>query len=135
MATTNELWRVLEVHNFGGFFGGDTVTLTDARLVDGYEETLTIDEKALSNIRDRYCVGPALVLQLEMVGARVDSASLRAAADWATLDSALVPQPRTTDLVGPSIRAYHCRHCELWIDGLPRLQDGLPLCQICDRRL
>ncbi len=135
MATANELWRVLEVHNFGGFFGGDTVTLTAARLADGCEETLTIDEKTLTNVRDRYCVAPALVLELELAGARVDAATLRAAPDWLTLDSALVPRSHAASLTDPSIRAYHCRHCALWVDGIPSIQDDTPVCHFCHQPL
>ena len=42
------LYLVQEVHNFGGFFGGDTVTLTATRRGGPEEQqTLTIDEPAL----------------------------------------------------------------------------------------
>lgn len=128
-------WQVLEVHNFGGFFGGDTVTLTAARLDDRAEETLTIDEKAFVNVRDRYTVVPSMVLELDMVGERVDRAVLHAAAEWPLLDAALDAAPPASCLAAPSIRAHRCKRCAMWIAGAP-LDDGVrECCRLCRRPL
>ncbi|MDQ2999148.1 MAG: hypothetical protein M3R61_19125, partial [Chloroflexota bacterium] len=52
---------VQEVHNFGGFFGGDTVTLTatpfgDPGVLASQEQMITIDQQALANVRDRHTI-------------------------------------------------------------------------------
>jgi hypothetical protein len=123
-------WQVLEVHNFGGFFGGDTVTLTAARWDDQMEETLTIDEKALSNVRERHAVAPSMVFDLRMTGERVDQADLLAAADWSLLDAALGDEPPPDVFDGPRVYGYFCSHCSLWIVGPPE-GDTHQLCTLC----
>ena len=128
-------WTVLEVHNFGGFFGGDTVTVTAARRHDGYEETITIDEKALSNMDDRYKVAPSMVFDLVMVGERVDRADLLGAAEWPAIDAALGSLPPARPLYGPAIRAYCCAACALWIVGQPEDRAGIPACRLCGTSL
>ena len=72
MAETTR-FLVTEVHNFGGFFGGHTVSLSGHALAEGAEEeTLTIDEAALVNISDRHHVTAGMLLTLEMAGDRVE---------------------------------------------------------------
>ncbi len=128
-------WKVLEVHNFGGFFGGDTVTLTAARVDDSVQETLTIDEKALANVCDRYHIAPTMVLDLDMIGDRVERAELRAAAEWSLLDTALAATPSAPPLHAPVIRAYHCTHCNAWVVGSPMVDELHPYCQLCGKTL
>ncbi len=128
-------WKVLEVHNFGGFFGGDTVTLTAARVDDSIEETLTIDEKALANVCDRYHIAPTMVLDLDMIGNRVERAELRAAAEWSLLDTALPASRPSPPLHAPVIRAYYCANCEAWVVGSPMVDEPNPTCQLCGKTL
>lgn len=128
-------WRVLEVHNFGGFFGGDTVTLTAARWDDHTEETLTIDEKALANVHDRYAIAPEMVLDLLMAGERVDRAELIGAADWELLDAALSAEAPQGPIHEPRIRAYHCDTCGLWILGSPVTGSNVARCRLCEALL
>ncbi len=135
MASETTRWSVLEVHNFGGFFGGDTVTLTASRWGDGVEETITIDEKALANVRDRHTIAPSMVLDLQMVGDRVDQASLLAAAEWPLLDAALGAEAPPGPLHGPRIRAYCCDHCNLWVDGEPAREGEVRRCILCGNAL
>jgi len=127
-------WQVIEVHNFGGFFGGDTVTLTAICWEDQSEETLTIDEKALSNVRERHAVAPSMVFDLHMAGERVDQADLLAADDWALLEAALGDEPTAGTFSGPQVRAFHCAQCGLWIVGEPAADDE-PRCTLCDTLL
>src|SRR3954449_13468126 len=127
-------WQVVEVHNFGGFFGGDTVTLTAVRLDDQIEDTLTIDEKALSNVRERHAVAPSMVFDLVMAGERVDRAELLAAGDWSLLDAALGDEPPADLLDGPRVRAFRCTRCSLWILGEPAGDDP-QRCRLCDTPL
>src|SRR3712207_3529737 len=77
--TEQRLMWVTEVHNFGGFFGGDTVTLSAVPWPTGEEATLTIDEKALANITARHTLGAEMLLQLDFAGERIDRAHLVAA--------------------------------------------------------
>ena len=128
---TTAWWRVLEVHNFGGFFGGDTVTLTAARWSDAQEETITIDEKVLMNVPDRHMVAPAMVFELLMVGDRVDRADLLGAADWPLLAATLAPSRPPEPLRAPRILAYRCRRCALWVLGEPVADGPVRQCRLC----
>ncbi len=134
MSDTRLMW-VTEVHNFGGFFGGDTVTLSAASWPDGEESTLTIDEKALDNIQARHAVSPEMLLELTFSGERIDRARLLAARERAVLNEALGPSPLATTLSGPSIRAYHCATCRLWVVGPPATENGSRRCGLCQHPL
>jgi rubrerythrin len=133
MTDTRVVW-VTEVHNFGGFFGGDTVTLSATPWPEGEEETLTIDEKALDNIPNRHTVAPEMLFQLVFSGERIDNARLLAARELETLNQALGDAPSASRLDGPQIRAYHCRVCNLWVTGQPR-SDPAPMCIVCGQAL
>jgi len=116
------IFRVDDVLNYGGFFGGDTVTLTTHPLNEpSNEQTLTIDQGALTNVGgDRYKIvgGMALVLQFE--GERVASAAVLAAKERETLRNAVVEaQAQGLPLQAPRLFAYHCQQCDLWILGEP----------------
>lgn len=133
MINTRTVW-VTEVHNFGGFFGGDTVTLSATPWPEGEEETLTIDEKALDNITNRHTVAPEMLLQLVCSGERIDNAKLLAAREIDTLHQALGDAPVAPKLDAPQIRAYHCTSCNLWVVGQP--QKGSPaMCALCGQPL
>jgi len=124
-------WIVREVHNFGGFFGGDTVTFTATRWQTDEEETFTVDDQALTNIRERHAVAASMVFHFEMAGARIDRAELLAAAEWPILDAALVVRPPDGPLQAPRILAYRCDQCDLWVVGEPVPAEASPLCKLC----
>src|SRR5690349_2828339 len=114
----SESSRVLvqEVHNFGGFFGGDTVTLTatpfgGAAAPVGAEQTITIDQQALANVRDRHTIAAGMLLELARTGERVDRAELLAAATHAQLRAALGPPSPGGPLAEPLILSYACHTC------------------------
>jgi hypothetical protein len=136
MPETRDIW-VTEVHNFGGFFGGDTVTLSAVPWPEGEEETLTIDERALSNIADRHAVAPQMLLRLSLSGARVDRAELLAAREYAALLHAVGSAAlETNDAsqhadIAPRVRAYRCARCDLWIDGQPPRDVVTAVCGLC----
>lgn len=136
MNDTRLMW-VTEVHNFGGFFGGDTVTLSavpwSAR--DDDEVTLTIDEKALANIQGRHNITPDMLLQLDFSGERIDRTVLLGAREAAALRQACGTLPQSTALDRPHIRAYHCAKCDLWIAGGPEMVEGTATCGICRQTL
>ena len=125
---------ITEVHNFGGFFGGDTVTLSAVPWPDGEETTLTIDEKALQNITDRYWFAPEMVLDLELAGERVDQAWVVAARDWDTIKQVIRSAPAGARLTAPQMRAYRCATCDLWVLARQSGDDHLQ-CLLCDQPL
>src|SRR3712207_9193425 len=114
MSDVRDIW-VTEVHNFGGFFGGDTVTLSATPWPVGDEETLTIDERAL-NVADRHTIAPEMLLRLTLNGARVDRAELLAAREYTMLLRAIGASPTEPTDHGaeasePRVRAYRCAGC------------------------
>jgi rubrerythrin len=123
---------VSEVHNFGGFFGGDTVTLTATpRGASDDERTITIDQQALANVRDRHTIGAGMLLALAFTADRVERAELLGAATHAELRAALGPASVDSPLDGPQILSYRCDSCGLWVAGAP--EDGT--CRICGTSL
>ncbi|MCU0495418.1 MAG: hypothetical protein MUD01_27835 [Chloroflexaceae bacterium] len=128
---------VSEVHNFGGFFGGDTVTLSGQRWREAgaEEETLTIDQAALTNIGERHNVSAGMLFVLELAGERVDKATLLAASDHGSLRRALGPALPPAPLPGPTVLSYHCTHCGLWVAGAPDEADGGACCRLCGERI
>jgi len=121
-------YLVREVHNFGGFFGGDTVTLSTTRSDRPDEEaTITIDQQALANVRDRHTIAAGMLLELELTGDRVDRAELLGAATQAELRAALGPTALPEQLDQPLVLSYRCDSCNLWIAGTP--QAGA--CRLC----
>jgi hypothetical protein len=126
---------VTEVHNFGGFFGGDTVTLSAEPWPAGEEITLTIDEKALENLSARHLVAPHMLFQFDFAGERIDRARLLAARVREELNQAIGDAPSTDILDQPRIRAYRCESCQLWVLGQPKGELEQPICGICDALL
>jgi hypothetical protein len=123
---------IQEVHNFGGFFGGDTVTLT-ATLFDSADlpasegQMITIDQQALANVRDRHTISAGMLLELSRTGERVDRAALLGAATHAQLRSALGAPAATGPLAEPLILSYACHTCNLWVAGAPEQR----MCRVC----
>src|SRR5262245_38543129 len=122
-----EQYLVQEVHNFGGFFGGDTVMLTATRRDTHEEQSLTIDERAFTNVRDRYTIAAGMLLALTLSGERVDRAELLGAASHAELRAALGRVQADGPLAEPQILSYRCEGCGLWVAGAP--EEGR--CRIC----
>ncbi len=128
MTTETQTIYVTEVHNFGGFFGGDTVTLSATPWPEGEETTLTIDEKAFDNVADRYAIAPGMLLQLALAGERIERARLVAAREWEVLRNALGDAPPVERFTAPRIRAFRCTRCNLWIAGQPSAQNTCSIC-------
>jgi hypothetical protein len=127
---------VREVHNFGGFFGGDTVTLTatpfgEQAVLAEDGQTITIDQQALENVRDRHTISVGMLLDLEHTGERVDRAKLLGATTYAQLRAALGAPAAAGLLSEPLILSYACRTCNLWVAGAP--EQGR--CQLCGHLL
>ena len=127
---------VQEVHNFGGFFGGDSVTLTatpfgGAAVPVGAEQMITIDQQALANVHDRHTISAGMLLELSRSGERVDRAELLAAATHAQLRAALGSPAAAGPLAEPLILSYACHTCNLWVAGAP--EQGR--CRVCGTAL
>jgi hypothetical protein len=133
MSDDASLYLVREVHNFGGFFGGDTVTLSAVAYGSASDEehTLTIDERALANVRDRHTIAAGMLLAVKLSGERVDRAELLGAATRAELRAALGAAQIDGPLNGPQILSYRCAACGLWVAGAP--EDGR--CRLCGRTI
>ncbi|MCG8353074.1 MAG: hypothetical protein MI924_35360 [Chloroflexales bacterium] len=128
---------VSEVHNFGGFFGGDTVTLSGEPWRDeqAEEQTLTIDEAALTNVPERHNIAAGMLLELQMADERVDKATLRAAQEHAVLRQALGPAMPSGPLAGPLILSYRCERCGLWVEGAPVSEGSAMRCGLCGEEI
>ncbi|WP_129671768.1 hypothetical protein [Candidatus Chloroploca sp. Khr17] len=124
---------VTEVHNFGGFFGGDTVALSGKVWHDAEaaEQTLTIDEAALVNLTDRHLVAAGMLLDLTFAGARVEAAVVRGASEHATLRRALGEPELPPLLTGLALLSCRCAACKLWVTPVRR--DDTELCPLCGR--
>jgi rubrerythrin len=119
---------VTEVHNFGGFFGGDTVTLSGAewRAEAAEERTLTIDQAALANVADRHSVAAGMLLDLAFAGERVERATLLGAGTHAELRRALGEPALPAALDAPVALAHRCAGCALWVPT-----DAAGACPVC----
>lgn len=120
---------VSEVHNFGGFFGGDTVSLSGAewRAEGAEERTLTIDQAALANVADRHTISAGMLFELTFAGERVDRALLVGAASHAELRRALGEPALEAHLDGPRVLAHSCAACGLWVATV----SGPDRCALC----
>jgi hypothetical protein len=128
------LLLITELHNFGGFFGGDTVTLSGRpwRAAEAPEQTLTIDEAALANVADRHTLAPGMLIELAFAGERVERAALLGAASHGELRRALGDPPLPAGpLAAPLALAHRCAACELWVPTAPDPER----CPICDTPL
>ncbi len=113
------IYRVDDVLNYGGFFGGDTVTLSAHPVSEpSNEQTLTIDQSALTNVGgDRYKIVAGMALDLQFEGERVNAATLVAAQSREALRSAVAVTDEAFD--APRLFAYRCQQCDMWILGEP----------------
>lgn len=123
---------VSEVHNFGGFFGGDTVTLSGAewRAEAAEERTLTIDQAALASVADRHTIATGMLLDLAFAGERVERAALLGARAHAELRRALGDPPLPATLDAPRALAHRCEPCALWV-----ATDERGACPVCGTTL
>lgn len=128
-----QLFMVQEVQNYGGFFGGETLTLIAraAAIPDAEEQTFTIDEQALVNVRERYAIVAGMVLDLTFApGGRVERAALIAAATRMELREALGTALLPEHLAAPLVISYRCTCCGLWVAG----EQSHKTCPVCGNK-
>ena len=105
--------------------------LTATRRDTHEEQSLTIDERAFTNVRDRYTIAAGMLLALTLSGERVDRAELLGAASQAELRAALGPAQVEGPLTESQILSYRCDSCGLWVAGAPEAGR----CRVCDQEI
>ncbi len=118
---------IREVLNVGGFFAGETVTLAAQPWPDGGpEQTVTIDDAALTNVIARHLLAPGMILELQFAGDRVEHATLLGAPCYVSLRTAW-RQPPILPTPTPRVLSFRCPACNVWA-----VATGDPLvCAVC----
>ena len=125
-------YRIREVLNYGGFFGGDTVSAICEPYEGGEELDVTIDEHAFDNLKDRYKVQEGFVLELAWEGERVAKARILAAPERSQLKEAIDPDSPSEQARRYRVFAYRCSAEGLWVRGEPEeLGEGKYRCVLC----
>lgn len=121
---------VEQIENVGGFFGGDTITIT-VRQQNQDSQTITIDEHALSNVPSRFQIATGMLLRITRQGERIEQAELLGASSAEQLRAALAPPTLPQQITQPYILSYWCNNCQLWLNGAPQNQQ----CTRCQKPL
>jgi hypothetical protein len=125
------------VLNYGGFFGGETVTL-DARPFANPDRIFSfiIPEHLFDNLTQRHLIQPGIALGLVVDGGEVRAARVLGAPTREQLKELVKPPTQEGSGPGPRALSYRCSNCDLWITGTPdRRDDGLYYCRLCGTRL
>jgi len=127
---------VADVLNFGGFFGGETVTL-DATLRSDPSKisSFIIPEHVFDNLTVRHLIAPSMALGLVVENGEVRAARVLGAPTREQLKE--IVKPPSANESGPSPRAlsYKCSDCNLWITGTPEQREGHYYCRLCGTKL
>ncbi|HST05270.1 MAG TPA: hypothetical protein VLQ48_11105 [Chloroflexia bacterium] len=138
--TDNEYapYRVIDVLNYGGFFGGETVTL-DARPFSAPDRIVSyiIPEHLFDNLTQRHLIQAGVALGLVVDGGEVRAARVLGAPTREQLKELVKPPSHEEGSTGsPRALSYRCAHCDLWINGMPdRRDDGYYYCRLCGTKL
>jgi hypothetical protein len=130
-------YLVVDVLNFGGFFGGETVTLDAAPMSAPDKVTgFIIPEHVFDNLTQRHLIAAGMALGLVVDNGEVRAARVLGAPTREQLkDIVKVPAP-TESGPGPRALSYKCSNCNLWITGTPeRREDGSYYCSLCGSKL
>ncbi|MDQ4078700.1 MAG: hypothetical protein M3220_20970 [Chloroflexota bacterium] len=126
------LYKVKEVLNYGGFFGGDTISAIVEPYGGGAEQDVTIDEHAFDNLKDRYKVLDGFILDLEMDEGNVTNARIVAAPELQQLKEAIDPDAPSERERRYRVFAYKCSPEDIWVRGEPEeLGEDRYRCVIC----
>jgi hypothetical protein len=128
---------VVDVLNFGGFFGGETVTLDAAPMATPDKITgFIIPEHLFDNLTQRHLIAAGMALGLVVDGGEVRAATVLGAPTREQLKE-IVKQPAPEESgPGPRALSYRCPTCNLWITGMPdRREDGFYYCRMCGSKL
>jgi hypothetical protein len=138
-STGNEYapYRVVDVLNYGGFFGGETVTL-DAYPFSAPDRItgFIIPEHLFDNLTQRHLIQAGVALGLVVDGGEVRAARVLGAPTREQLKALVKPPTHEGSTAAPRGLSYKCDHCGLWIGGTPdRHEDGHYYCLICGTKL
>ena len=112
----SQCFLIHEVHNYGGFFGGDTITFEAAPFTNLAEaQTIVIDGKDFANVPNRHNILANMVLELHMTGERVDVARLVAAPSHEELRTALELPTLPATINEPLTLSARCPKCNRWV--------------------
>lgn len=129
------LYRINQVLNYGGFFGGDTLSAIFEPFGGGEEVDFTIDQHALENVSDRYKILDHFVLDIEHEAGKVQRARVVAAPTRQQLKEAIDTSAQSEAERKYRVFAYKCTKCpygELWVRGEPEEVDkGIYRCVLC----
>ena len=128
---------VTDVLNFGGFFGGETVTL-DATLRSDPSKfaSFIIPEHVFDNLTARHLIAPGMALGLVVENGEVRAARVLGAPTRDQLKEIVKPPAPNESGPAPRGLSYRCMQCDLWITGTPnRLEDSSYHCLLCDSKL
>jgi hypothetical protein len=130
-------YKVVDVLNFGGFFGGETVTLDAAPIttpdkISGF----IIPEHVFDNLTQRHLIAAGMALGLVVDNGEVRAARVLGAPTREQLKEIVRPPAPTESGPGPRTLSYKCSHDDLWITGTPeRREDGAYYCRVCGNKL
>ncbi|MDQ5825994.1 MAG: hypothetical protein M3441_17500 [Chloroflexota bacterium] len=129
---------VTDVLNFGGFFGGETVTL-DAHPHSAPETfaSFIIPEHLFDNLTQRHLIAPGMALGLVVDNGEVRAARVLGATTREQLKEIVKPPlPSPDGVPGPRALSYRCTQCDLWITGMPdQREGGAYYCRLCGTKL
>lgn len=128
------LYRVKEILNYGGFFGGDTISAIFEPYGGGAEQDFTLDQHTFDNLKDRYKVLDGFLLDLETdeSGSKVTRARVVAAPERDQLKDAIDPDAPSEQARRYRVFAYRCSAEGLWVRGEPEeLGEGRYRCVLC----
>ncbi len=128
---------VVDVLNFGGFFGGETVTLDAAPMSSTDKiQSFIIPEHVFENLTMRHLIAPGMALGLVVENGEVRAARVLGAPTREQLKAVVKPPPPDPTTPGPRALMYRCSRCNLWITGMPLLrEDGHYYCRLCGTKL
>lgn len=133
-----ETYIVTDVLNFGGFFGGETVTLDASPLSDRSKfASFIIPEHVFDNLTVRHLISAGMALGLVVENGEVRAARVLGAPTREQLKE--IVKPPSVDGAGgaaPRALSYRCAACDLWVAGTPRrAEDGSYYCLLCNTKL
>ena len=127
---------VVDVLNFGGFFGGETVTLdASLRSEPAKLSSFIIPEHVFDNLTQRHLISSGMALGLVVENGEVRAARVLGAPTREQLKE-IIKQPTPSE-AGPAPRglSYKCATCNLWIAGMPEMREGSYYCRLCETKL
>ena len=130
-------YLVVDVLNFGGFFGGETVTLDAAPMSAPEKVTgFIIPEHVFDNLTQRHLIAAGMALGLVVDNGEVRAARVLGAPTREQLKDIVRVPPPSESGPGPRALSYRCSNCNLWITGTPeQREDGSYYCRLCGNKL